>query len=203
MRQPGEGVKAKNEKWRTRAHTRTRVKRIFSTILLHHSPVGRSPRNGSRAAKRKLWAVGNSCSRFSSPGGKQTIRTESRRSGRAQRVRCTARASPVGGVRRRANAFSLCGLSLHAGCPPLLCGTAWHSVSTACRIQARVVRTTWLRLAHTKSGPQQLRYCPQNVCKLQSSYICGEIKNQIKNNEAYNGTKIGNYFRNGLIRSQL
>ncbi len=30
-------------------------------------------RNGSRAAKRKLWAVGNSCSRFSSPGGKQTI----------------------------------------------------------------------------------------------------------------------------------
>ena len=28
-------------------------------------------------------------------------------------------------------------------------------------------------------------YCPQNVCKLQSSYICGEIKNQIKNNEAY------------------
>ena len=35
------------------------------------------------------------------------------------------------------------------------------------------------------------------MCKLQSSYICGEIKNQIKNNEAYNGTKIGNYFRNG------
>ena len=32
------------------------------------------------------------------------------------------------------------------------------------------------------------------MCKLQSSYICGEIKNQIKNNEAYNGTKIGNYF---------
>ena len=41
-------------------------------------------------------------------------------------------------------------------------------------------------------------YCPQNVCKLQSSYIYGEIKNQIKNNEAYNGTKIGNYFGNGL-----
>ena len=36
-------------------------------------------------------------------------------------------------------------------------------------------------------------YCPIKVCKLQSSYICGEIKNQIKNNEAYNGTKIGNY----------
>lgn len=52
---------------------------------------------------------------------------------------CTARASPVGGVRRRANAFSLCGLSLHAGCPPFLCGTAWHSVSTACRIQARAM----------------------------------------------------------------
>ena len=34
-------------------------------------------------------------------------------------------------------------------------------------------------------------YCPQNVCKLQSSYICGEIANQTKNNEAYNGTKIG------------
>ena len=42
------------------------------------------------------------------------------------------------------------------------------------------------------------RYCPQNVCKLQSSYICGEIANQTKNNEAYSGTKIGNYFRNGL-----
>ena len=42
------------------------------------------------------------------------------------------------------------------------------------------------------------RYCPINVCKLQSSYICGDFKNQIKNNEAYNGTKIGNYFRNGL-----
>ena len=42
------------------------------------------------------------------------------------------------------------------------------------------------------------RYCPQNVCKLQSSYICGEIANQTKNNEAYNGTKIGNYFGNGL-----
>ena len=38
------------------------------------------------------------------------------------------------------------------------------------------------------------RYCPQNVCKLQSSYICGAITNQIKNNEAYSGTKIGNYF---------
>ena len=37
-------------------------------------------------------------------------------------MRCTARASPVGGARRHANAFSLCGLSLHAGCPPLLCG---------------------------------------------------------------------------------
>lgn len=44
-------------------------------------------------------------------------------------MRCTARASPVGGVRRRANAFSLCGLSLHAGCPPLLRDTAQHSVS--------------------------------------------------------------------------
>ena len=43
-----------------------------------------------------------------------------------------------------------------------------------------------------------IRYCPQNVCKLQSSYICGEIANQTKNNEAYSGTKIGNYFRNGL-----
>lgn len=54
-------------------------------------------------------------------------------------MRCTARASPVGGVRRRANAFSLCGLSLPTGCPPLLCGTAWHSVSPACRIQARAM----------------------------------------------------------------
>ena len=42
------------------------------------------------------------------------------------------------------------------------------------------------------------QYCPQNVCKLQSSYICGEIANHIKKNEAYSGTKIGNYFRNGL-----
>ena len=42
------------------------------------------------------------------------------------------------------------------------------------------------------------RHCPQNVCKLQSSYICGEITNQTKNNEAYSGTKIRNYFRNGL-----
>ncbi len=39
----------------------------------------------------------------------------------------------------------------------------------------------------------------EKVCKLQSSYICGEIKNQIKNNEAYNGTKIGNYF--GILLS--
>ena len=31
--------------------------------------------------------------------------------------------------------------------------------------------------------------------KLQSSYICGENKNQTKNNEAHNGTKIGNYLR--------
>ena len=73
MRQPGEGVKGKNEKYRTRAHTRTRVEQRFSTALLHRSPDGRRQRNGSRAAKRKLWAVGNSCSRFSSPGGKQTI----------------------------------------------------------------------------------------------------------------------------------
>lgn len=36
------------------------------------------------------------------------------------------------------------------------------------------------------------------VCKLQSSYICGEIANQTKNNEADNGTKIANYFRTGL-----
>lgn len=49
-----------------------RAKQRFSTALLHRSPGGRSPRNGSRAAKRKLWAVGNSHSQFSSPGGKQT-----------------------------------------------------------------------------------------------------------------------------------
>ena len=118
----------------------------------------------------------------------------------ALRVRCTARPSSVGGARRCTNAFSRCGLSLHAGCPPLLCGTAWHSVSTACRIQARamsgahdiplrlrdefsstryerhgmafrfstacriqarVARTTWLRLAHAKSGPQQLLRTPK------------------------------------------
>lgn len=34
------------------------------------------------------------------------------------------------------------------------------------------------------------------MCKLESSYICGGKANQTKNNEAYNGTKIGNYFRN-------
>ena len=38
------------------------------------------------------------------------------------------------------------------------------------------------------------------VCKLQSSSICGAIANQTKNNEADNGTKIGNYFRTGLER---
>ena len=174
--------------------------RAYSSVSPRLSFTGRrtGAGNETEAARRK----GN-CGQSEIRAHDFLLRAGSRRSGRAQRVRCTARASPVGGVRRRANAFSLCGLSLHTGCPPLLCGTAWHSVSTACRIQARVVRTTWLRLAHTKSGPQQLRYCPQNVCKLQSSYICGEIKNQIKNNEAYNGTKIGNYFRNGLIRSQL
>ena len=43
-----------------------------------------------------------------------------------------------------------------------------------------------------------LGYRPIKVCKLQSSYICGDFKNQTKNNEAYSGTKIGNYFRNGL-----
>ena len=36
-----------------------------------------------------------------------------------------------------------------------------------------------------------LRYCPIKVCKLQSSYICSELKNQRKNNEAYKRTKIG------------
>ena len=36
--------------------------------------------------------------------------------------------------------------------------------------------------------------------KLESSYICGEKANQKKDNEAYNGTKIGNYFRTGLER---
>ena len=35
------------------------------------------------------------------------------------------------------------------------------------------------------------RYCPKKVCKLQSSYICSELKNQRKNNEAYKRTKIG------------
>ena len=44
----------------------------------------------------------------------------------------------------------------------------------------------------------KLRYCPKKVCKLQSSYICGELKNQRKNNEAYKRTKIGINFRNGL-----
>ena|GEM_PF-1126562 len=38
------------------------------------------------------------------------------------------------------------------------------------------------------------------MSKLQSSSICGEIANQTKNNEADNGTKIGNYFRTGLER---
>lgn len=54
-------------------------------------------------------------------------------------MRCTARASPVGRVRRRANAFSLCGLSHCDDSPPLLCGTPRHSVFTACRIQARAM----------------------------------------------------------------
>ena len=80
----------------------------------------------------------------------------------APRVRCHGmRPSAVRGARRCTNALSRCGLSLHAGCPPLLCCTAWHSVSTACRIQARVARTTWLRLAHAKNGPQQLLRTPK------------------------------------------
>ena len=44
---------------------------------------------------------------------------------------------------------------------------------------------------------QSLWYCPQNVCKLQSSYICGEITNQIKNNEAY--TRFGDSIRQRLL----
>ena len=38
---------------------------------------------------------------------------------------------------------------------------------------------------------RNIRYCPKKVCKLQSSYICSELKNQRKNNEAYKRTKIG------------
>ena len=41
-------------------------------------------------------------------------------------------------------------------------------------------------LLHKEAG-----YCPKKVCKLQSSYICSELKNQRKNNEAYKRTKIG------------
>ena len=46
------------------------------------------------------------------------------------------------------------------------------------------------------------RYCPINVRKLQGSYICGEIANQTKNNEAYNGTKIGHYPYQSLQSSE-
>ena len=99
--------------------------------FLHDSPspfAGRSQATKQKPHdKRKRWAVGNSRSRFSSPGGKQTIGTESRQSGRAHRVRCTARASPVGGVWRRANAFSLCGPLHHDA--PLLSSATRHSVS--------------------------------------------------------------------------
>ena len=49
----------------------------------------------------------------------------------------------------------------------------------------------------------QNRYCPIKVCKLQSSYICSELKNQRKNNEAYKRTKIGINFRNGLKRGRF
>ena len=38
--------------------------------------------------------------------------------------------------------------------------------------------------------------------KLQGSYICGEIANQTKNNEAYNGTKIGHYPYQSLQSSE-
>jgi len=48
-----------------------------------------------------------------------------------------------------------------------------------------------------------IRYCPIKVCKLQSSYICSELKNQRKNNEAYKRTKIGINFRNGLKRGRF
>mgnify|MGYP003357840541 FL=1 len=56
---------------------------------------------------------------------------------------------------------------------------------------------TWLRIS-SNTGHLHLffQYHLQNVCKLESSYICDEKANRTKNNEAYNGTKIGNYFRN-------
>ena len=46
-------------------------------------------------------------------------------------------------------------------------------------------------LCHTSLLRSEIRYCPKKVCKLQSSYICSELKNQRKNNEAYKRTKIG------------
>ena len=67
-----------------------------------------------------------------------------------------------------------------------ICTTATHPLGLV-----RKVGGTKACFSSTRKGHS--RYCPQNVCKLQSSYICGEIKNQIKNNEAYNRTKIGDY----------
>ena len=62
------------------------------------------------------------------------------------------RPSAVGGARRCPNALSLCGLSLHAGSPPLLCGTAWHSAfplhvefKHALRAGAHGMATLWAR----------------------------------------------------------
>lgn len=72
-------------------------------------------------------------------------------------MRCTARASPVGRVRRRANAFSLCGLSHCDDSPPLRHATAFcfhcmsnsstryerrtrHSASSARRILKHALR---------------------------------------------------------------
>ena len=67
MRQPREGVKAKNEKQWTRAHARVGPR--FSAVLLHRSPAGQRRRNRSRIAKRKRRTASNSRSRFSSPDG--------------------------------------------------------------------------------------------------------------------------------------
>ena len=66
----------------------------------------------------------------------------------------------------------------------------------------RILTALFFGLLQVKipANPSAIGYCPQNVCKLQSSSICGEIANQTKNNEADNGTKIGNYFRTGLER---
>ena len=60
------------------------------------------------------------------------------------------------------------------------------ALTRGCDDTERRAAAEWGRkVREMRTKRRNVRYCPQNVCKLQSSYICGEIANQTKNNEAY------------------